>query len=361
MIADPSVQTSCFLLAWCGDHDVDQHGHRIGRAHDHVCGIRIDKGFDVTRKGLGLCHMQVIGWPAMHRAARILGAVACLALVACAAPRSAQPPAGPMIVLAGDAAHARDLVVVIPGALTSVHAYDAYPLAAGAALVGYRFPGLDGRPRDGNVRIVQAGAEIAAFVNAHAPARVRLIGMSTGGPIALEAARRIHGPRVEVAILSSALPSPATVVATVTGLSDIADAVGRAGTAERVEVFGEYYRTLLYGRGHYRNPALAAHSARIALAIKNRLRLPGEGITRSHGANLLTWTLHHPEELSHARILFLHGGQDPVFPANGVRRLAARLPQAKVILYPLSGHLLLATEPGVYADMEAAFRGWGRK
>ena len=69
-------------------------------------------------------------------------------------------------------------------------------------------------------------------------------------------------------------------------------------------------------------------------------------------------TLQHPEDLSHARILFLHGGQDPVFPIAGIRRLAARLPHAKVITYPLSGHLLLATEPSVYADMEAAFRGW---
>ena len=279
-------------------------------------------------------------------------------LAACAAPSAPQPPASPMIALAGDAAHARDLVVVIPGALTSVHAYDRYPRAPGEAVVGYRFPGIDGRPRDRNIRILQAGTEIAAFVNAHRPVRVRLIGMSTGGPIALEAARRIHAPRVEVAILSSALPAPATFIGSAVGLSDIVDAAGRAGSYKRREVWGEYYRTLLYGRSHFRNPALAARSARIALAVKNRLRLPSEGITRAHGANLLTWILQHPEGLAHARILFLHGRQDPVFPANGVRRLAARLPDARVIVYPLSGHLLLATEPGVYADMAAAFRAW---
>ena len=292
----------------------------------------------------------------MRRLVRLVSVV--LALAGCAAPGPAQPPASPMIALAGNAARARDLVVVIPGALTSVHAYDRYPRAPGQAVVGYRFPGIDGRPRDRNIRIVQAGAEIAAFVNAGVPARVRLVGMSTGGPIALEAARRIHGPRVEVAILSTALPAPATTISTVVALPDIVDAAGRAGNYQRREVWAEYYRTLLYGRSHYRNPALAARSARIAEAVKNRLRLPSDGITRAHGANLLTWILRHPEELAHARILFLHGGQDPVFPAAGVRRLAARLPDARVILYPLSGHLLLVTEPGVYADMAAAFRAW---
>lgn len=284
--------------------------------------------------------------------------LAAIALVGCAPPQAAVPPASPMVTLAGNPHNTRDLVVVIPGALTSVHAYDDVPRPRGAALVGYRFPGIDGRPRDGNVRIDAAGAEIAAFVNALGPARVRLIGMSTGGPIALEAARGIRGPQVEVAILSSALPAPATVVATVAGLSDIAGAVHRADTTDRVEVYGEYYRTLLLGRDHYRIPALADYSARVAERIKAYLRLPGDGITRSHGANLLVWTLSHPEELAGTRVLFLHGAQDPVFPIAGVRRLAARLPDAKVITYPLSGHLLLATEPSVYADMESAFRNW---
>jgi pimeloyl-ACP methyl ester carboxylesterase len=265
-----------------------------------------------------------------------------------------------MLTLAGDPARARDMVIVIPGALTSVHTYDDLPVARGAALVGYRFPGIDGRPRDRSVRIAGAGAEIADFVNSHSPARVRLIGMSTGGAIALEAAKRIRGPRVEVAILSSALPAPATLVATVAGLSDIADAVHRADTTDRIEVYGEYYRTLLLGRRHYRIPPLAAYSAEVAERVKAHLRLPGDGITRSHGANLLVWTLSNPEDLTGARILFLHGAEDPVFPIAGIRRFAARLPDAKVITYPLSGHLLLATEGTVYADMVAAFRNWGR-
>ena len=297
----------------------------------------------------------------MRGVAGLVRVLALVALTACATPQPSQPTATPMIALAGDAALARDLVVVIPGALTSVRSYDRYPRRPGVAIVGYRFPGIDGRPRDRSIRIVQAGAEIAAYVNAQAPRTVRLIGMSTGGPIALEAARRIRGPQVEVGILSSALPAPATTISTVVGLSDIVDAAGRAGNFQRHEVWGEYYRTLLYGRSHYRNPALAAHSARMAEAVKARLRLPGDGITRSHGANLLVWTMRNPGELAHARILFLHGQQDPVFSASGIRRLSARLPGSKVILYPLSGHLLLATEPAVYADIDAVFRNWNRE
>ena len=311
------------------------------------------------RKHRYLRVMNLFDLPMPGRVARILGLVACLAVAGCAAQSPSPPSVNPLLTMAGNPDRTRDLVIVIPGALTSVHAYDDVPLPPGAALVGYRFPGIDGRPRDRPVKIAQAGAEIAAYVSAHPARHVRLIGMSTGGPIALEAAKRIRGPgKLEVAILSSALPAPATVLATLAGLSDIADASGRAHSLDRIEVFGEYYRTLLLGRSHYRNPPLAAYSARVAERIKAHLRLPGDGITRSQGANLLVWTLHHPEELAHARVLFLHGAQDPVFPVAGVRRLAARLPDARVITYPLSGHLLLATEPSVYADIEVAFRGW---
>ncbi len=292
---------------------------------------------------------------------RLVRVIAVLALMGCAAATPAPRAHSPMVSLAGDAARSRDLVVVIPGALTSVRAYRDYPLKPGQAMVGYRFPGIDGRGRDRSINIVDAGADIAAWVNARAPTHVRIIGMSTGGPIALEAARRILGPKVEVAILSSALPAPATLFSTIVGFTDIADAAQRAGSFRRRDMFAEYHRTLLLGRSHYRNPALAAYSARIALAIKNRLRLPGDGITRSHSANLFTWGLRNPGELSHARILFLHGLQDPVYSASGVRRLSARLPGSKVILYPLSGHLLLATEPRLYADMDAAFKGWNRE
>jgi pimeloyl-ACP methyl ester carboxylesterase len=297
-------------------------------------------------------------------AARLLGllclAPLLLALAGCAAQGPTRPTDQAMVALVGDPARAREVIVVIPGALTSVRAYGGYPVPPGAAMVGYRFPGIDGRGRERGIRIVEAGAEIAAWVNARPHARVRLVGMSTGGPIALEAARRIRGPRVEVAILSSALPSPATAVSTVVAFTDLAAAAERAGSYRRRDLFAEYHRTLLYGRWHYRTPALAARSARMAEAVKNRLQLPEDGLTRAHGGNLLFWTLQNPQELAHVRVLFLHGLQDPVYPAGALRRLAARLPDAKVILYPLSGHLLLSTERGVYADMNAAFQNWSR-
>jgi pimeloyl-ACP methyl ester carboxylesterase len=251
------------------------------------------------------------------------------------------------------------VVVVIPGALTSVRAYDGYPLPPGAAKVGYRFPGVDGRPRDRALKIAEAGAEIAAWVNARPLARVRLIGMSTGAAVALEAAKRIEdGPRVEVALLSSALPAPGTAFHSALAFTDIAAAAHRADSWDRLDLWPEYYRTLLLGRHHYRIPPLAAYSAEVAGIVRDNLRLPGDGITRAHGANLLTWRLTDRDALSRARILFLHGAEDPVFPAPAIRRLAASLPQARLILYPLSGHLLLATEPSVYADMEAVFAGW---
>ncbi len=259
-------------------------------------------------------------------------------------------------MLAGDPATARTFVVAIPGALTTVEVYA--PLAAWAdrdtAVLAYRFPGLDGRPLEDRVNIRAAGQAIAEAVGAFAPDQVRLVGMSAGAAVALETARNLAAPDVRVALISPALPAPGVALAGLVGAGDMAEAAARAGTWELRALFAEYYRTLLYGRGHFRDPVLAAESARQAQALRDLLILPGEGRARSQVGNLLVWTLGDPSDLAGVRVDIFTGAEDPLFPLAAVRRLAARLPQATVRAYPRQGHLLAATVPGLYDDIRRA-------
>lgn len=246
--------------------------------------------------------------------------------------------------------------MAIPGALTSVAVYD--PLAgwadADTAIVAYRFPGLDGRPSEDRLRVKAAGKTIAAAIDTFAPRQVRLIGLSAGAAVALETARHLDAPDIRVALISPALPAPGVALGGLAAGIDMAEAAARAGTWEGRALFAEYYRTLLYGRGHFRDPVLSADSARRAQVLRDLLILPGEGRARSHGGNLLLWTLDAPEDLARVPVHIFTGAQDPLFPLTAVRRLAARLPQATLHAYPRQGHLLFATVPGLYDDIRLA-------
>jgi pimeloyl-ACP methyl ester carboxylesterase len=284
--------------------------------------------------------------------------VALLAVgTACAPLTDPVADASAFVTLAGDPDTAEELVIAIPGALTTVTVF--LPLREWAdhdtAVVAWRFPGLDGRPAEDRVRIGPAAAAVAAFANARQPRAVRLVGLSAGAAIALEAARDVRAERVDVALISPALPTPAVALAGAVAATDFAEAAARAGTWENRALFAEYYRTLLYGRRHYRDPLRAADSARRAAEVRDGLILPGEGRARSHAAGLIGWTLDRPEELSHIRVAIFVGTEEPLFPLPAVRRFAARLPQATLYAYPGQGHLLFETVPGLFSDIRRAF------
>lgn len=281
---------------------------------------------------------------------------ALLALAACGPPPDPAAEARAFVLLAGDPDTAEELVVAVPGALTPVAVFS--PLRDWAdhdtAVVAWRFPGLDGRPAEDRVRIGPAAAAVAAFANARRPRAVRLVGLSAGAAIALEAARDVRAERVDVALISPALPTPAVAVAGALAASDFADAAARAGTWQSRALFAEYYRTLLYGRRHYRDPRRAADSARRAAEVRDGLILPGEGRARSHAAGLIGWTLDRPEELSRVRVAIFVGTEEPLFPLPAVRRFAARLPQATLYAYPGQGHLLFETARDLFGDIRRA-------
>lgn len=260
-----------------------------------------------------------------------------------------------LLTRSGDPATAQNLVIAVPGALTSVAIYD--PILGWAdrstAVVAYRLPGVDGRPL-APLGLAEAGAEIAAYVAARRPARVYLIGFSVGGAVALEAASRIAGPEVTLALMASARPAP-TLLASLpaTGL-DIARAAGRAGSLRVAPVWLEYYRTLIFGRRHFADPALARRSRDLARLAAPTLILPTNGLASAHGAGLFGWRA--PSLAPAPRIFLYHGAEDPVFALPGARRFAHRLGTPSLKVYPGAGHLLFIANPQVFTDIKTDFR-----
>lgn len=276
-------------------------------------------------------------------------------LAGCSAHHAGVPLESALVTRAGHPETARDLVIAVPGALTSVAIYD--PILGWAnrstAVVAYRLPGVDGRaqvPLD----LDQAGAEIADYVTKLQPARVYLIGFSVGGAVVLEAASRLSGANLSLALMASARPAP-TLLASLpaTGI-DIAKAAGRAGTLRVAPVWQEYYRTLIFGRRHFADPALARRSRDLARLAAPTLILPTDGLAAAHGGGLFGWRA--PSPGPEARIFLYHGAEDPVFALPGARRFARRLGARALKVYPGAGHLLFVANPEVFADIERDFQ-----
>ncbi len=297
--------------------------------------------------------------PYGHPSARaaLLAVGWCLCLMSCTVPATDRPLTEPIVVRAGDPATADRLVVVVPGALTSVGMFD--PILGWAdrdtAVVAYRLPGMDGLPLDGPVEIAEAGRGIAAFVNELGPKSAYLIGFSVGGPVVIEAAKSIRGPSVRLALISSARPAPALQLSAAGAAFDIASAAIRAKGLGKGAVWKEYYRTLLFGRGHFRLAPQAGKSTRIAEENAGRIVLPTVGLTRAHGASLARWTLPRHSVAAVAGTTMFHGAEDTVFPLRGIRRFATRVQANRVLVYPGIGHLLFLAAPQVFQDIKREF------
>ena len=249
-------------------------------------------------------------------------------------------------------------IVVIPGAMASVNMYA--PVldwnVPDSTVMAYRFPGLDGMKLDHRVDIEAAGELIAEVLTKMEVREVYLIGFSTGGPIALEAARRLKTPNVDIALVSTAGPFPAAVKASVEGFFDVLKAMGRSNGKTLDETWLENYRTLLYGRKHLENKELAARSEELAMRQKGRFGTPRLKLTLAHTSDLMTWTLPRDDpKLRAAHIGVFHGATDSVFSLKDTERLAGRIPADGIRVYPNEGHLLYVTEDRLFDEIRGFF------
>ena len=248
-------------------------------------------------------------------------------------------------------------IVVIPGALASVQLFA--PVLEwdipDSTVIAYRFPGVDGLELNHRVDIIDSAALIARHLNALEAEEVYLIGYSTGGPIALETARRLRTENVQIAMISSASDSPAAALASLKGALDVIKAMFRAKRPGLEETWAENYRTLLYGRDHFTKEEQAEQSRRLAAMQRGQLTTPPNKMTMAHTSDLMTWYLEDPEDLADVRIGFFHGAEDSVFSNDMTRRYARRLHADGFKSYEGQGHLLFVTEPELFDDVRAFF------
>ena len=277
-----------------------------------------------------------------------------LGLAACAGtPEAAKPP----LYTAGAASLPNEITFLLPGALTTAGIFGA---ANGwdtdsHQVVEYRLPGMRGEPLSPNLDILRAADWVAAYANNHPQARINLLGYSTGGAIAIEAAGRIDdSQRVKVVAISSATPFPGAALAFLRGSIGVAGSAISAGTLDPQTVWDEYFITLYLGRGWRKSPEKRAIADEIRRSFEGRINKPGEGRGRAQSGSLVGWALSPGALASQARITFFHGENDPVFPLSEVRRLAARL-DATLCVLPEDGHMPLLSRLDLIDRVERVF------
>ena len=279
-------------------------------------------------------------------------------LVSCSARNAAQMPSeDPLVYDAAAVARAETIAILIPGALAGRRIFkpaEQWADDPGYAIAFYRFPGMDGRALEGDLILAEAAAHIASFADRHAGKKIRLLGYSTGGPIALMAADQMAGD-VKVAAMSTAVEKAGGLATTWRGTVDVTRAAARSGSVRLRNVWPSYYRTLLFGRKGLSDPEKMRRADAIYEQEKDSVVLPTDGLGDAHARDLQRWTL--PEEYSFdpSRVRVFVGGEDPVFSSAQTRAFAARLGGVEVVTYPDQGHLLFLTQPSVFDDILSFF------
>lgn len=245
------------------------------------------------------------------------------------------------------------VAILIPGALSSVEIFSAAKIweASGYALVYYRLPGLDGLPLDHELAIDNAATEIARFVERYSHKPIRLLGYSTGGPIAILASQLIQSDDVKVAALSPAPPKAGGFRTFFRSSRDILAASFRARSTNRNVVWREYYRTLLFGSPGLNNPYLTERIDEIVERETDNIVYPEPVLARAHTRYIRKWTAPDTLQVDPESVAFYVGANDPVFSINQTREFAESLGITRIREYPEGGHLLFLTHPEVFADI----------
>jgi len=258
----------------------------------------------------------------------------------------------PFVFDKAEVERASAIAIMIPGALAPIDIFSPTKQwkNQGYALAFYRFPGLDGLPLDHNLGIQAAADNIAAFANGFPNKKVRLLGYSTGGPIAILAGEDIKGD-VKVAAMSSAVELAGGAATTVRATYDIVAAAARAKSLRRDRIWHEYYRTLLYGRKGLKDPSLVNLANQIAEAEKANIIVPDGDMPRAHSGDLQRWRLNNRPRLPERQLRFFIGLEDPVFSTDQTRKFARAFGHPEIRKYPHQGHLLFLTQPDIFDDI----------
>ncbi len=277
----------------------------------------------------------------------------------CANARQPAPFNDPIMFDPDLVAKADTVVIMIPGAMTSVGMFTPalhWANREGVALAFYRFPGMHGLPVDRKLDIALAGSQIAGFANSLEGKKIRLLGYSTGGPIAILAAQEIEGD-VRVAAISSAVERAGGVGTAARIVTDVAEAIVRARSLRREAVWLQYYRTLLVGREAARKPlppevvASASPTSSQTAVAAGTVKLPEKGLPAAQSRDIRRWTLPDDIKPMPGRLRFYVGKEDPVFATHQTVAFAKKLGSPPIYAYAGQGHLMYMTNPRVFEDI----------
>lgn len=287
---------------------------------------------------------------------RLLTCLVLLVVVTGCAQQPAGPPGNQSALLfdAQTVAQSEKVAIFIPGALASVNIFGGAQTwgERGYAPVYYRFPGLDGLALDRQLDISSAADTIAAFANQNPGKSYALVGFSTGGPIALEAAAKIRSDHpVAVAAISPAVERAGGVPTALRGFRDVTAAAARSKSLNLAVVWPTYWQTLLFGPKGRSDPTKQPTIDRLTEEQKSSIVIPNAAIARSHTRDLRRWTIPDDFDLNNTRVGFFIGLSDPVFSTRQTLRFANALGTGIIYGYPGQGHLLFFTRPDVFEDM----------
>ena len=268
------------------------------------------------------------------------------------ATRGAQDP---MLFNAARVDSADKIAIFIPGALSSIDVFvntKAWE-DAGYGRVFYRYPGLDGMDTDHHVSIDVAARTIADFTARYPGKPITLVGYSTGGLIALQAApqsARTHP--VRVAAMSTAVEHGGGVSTIARGGRDVMRSVMATGSVRKADVWKRFWAGLLFGPAALDDPAAQPELDRkIAQGAKIEVRLD-PSIVVAHMLGLPGWTVPDDLDLTGIPTAFFVGLNDPVFSTAQTMQFARRLGgDITVYGYPGQGHLLFFTRPDAFDDV----------
>lgn len=284
---------------------------------------------------------------------RVLVLIAYGALAACGSKsETMDAPVTPLLFNAADIAVQDKLLILVPGSMTPLGIFDPVVewRSKGYAFAAYRFPGMDGRSLDGPLNIARAAQTIVTLAERYPDKQIKLLGFSTGAPIAMLAAKQI-GPRAQVAAMSSAVEFGGGAQTGLRGIDDILVAATRAKSVNTRKVWEDYFPVLLFGRQGARSPERADDIARITSRPKKIVIEPSFNIFKAHTMALVGWQLPKGFTLPPGQVHFYAGSADTVFRPHQVRRFAKEIGGAPITFYPGLGHLLYVAEPRVFDDI----------
>ncbi len=286
---------------------------------------------------------------------RVFVLLLVITLTACGiVPTARQGADDPLLFNRLDVEKADKIAVFIPGALSSIDVFEGTALweDAGYARAFYRYPGLDGMAVDHFIDPPTAARHIAQFANRYPGKDIALIGYSTGGLIALEAAPQItKGRDIRIAAMSTAVEYGGGLPTAARGARDIMRAVAATGSVRKAALWKRFWSGLLFGPEALDDPNMSDEiAARIAEGEKIIVKLDYK-VAIAHMLALPTWDLPDDLALDGISVAFFVGLNDPVFSTAQTTRFAHRVGDVTVYGYPGQGHLLFFTRPRVFSDM----------